>query len=684
MAEEVVIKYRIDTSEFGKVGVAVTDVSKKVDDLKAKAQTAFASGQIDAATNKLIQQGDTMGALIERYGSATKALKAMEKELATMAAVGQRNTKEFKELAKATAELKDTVGDTRGEIRKMASDTRVFDTMVQGARGVAAAFSVATGLAAALGDENKDLQKTLLKVQGAMAALQGVQELANIATEKGGIATKAYGAALQVVDKISKVTGLSMAASWALATAGLTAVLGLIAYFISSTEDANEASEELNKTLSEQKDELTKLEIEYQNASGSIDDYTKSLMLLEIERRKQIQAISSDADQKALEKSAGLLNSIIAVFSPAAAASLQARNYAKNYKKEMDKRGAEVDNINAIFDKKRAIERAKNDEKLAKELEAQRVKNFEKAKKEETSKVVDTIKVELKPEPLKGTDITISGPVPTVQLKPSLTKLDLGEQITKITGEVANSLQAIKPYADNINAIMNAAMQTQTNVMQAEYERRLALAGDNSKKREKIEREFAVKSAKLARQQAVANKVFATFNILLSTSQSIAKAAEKGFPAAIPFVAMAAALGAAQIAAVASQPLPEIPTFEKGGRVLAGGRKDDGMLYGRSHRQGGILIEAQGGEYIWDIPTVKKHGDVIKAAHENRLEQHVFHKYVVPQMQKGRAVQAQNESYDDFMLRTTVKNSAMNSADHIVKGIVKGLKNDGYLISRYG
>ena len=240
MADEIVVKYKVDASEFGKVGVAVNAVTAETKELQTQIKATFADKSIEQATKELYEQGDVMGALITKYGSATTALKAMEKELATMAALGQRGTASFNELAEATAQLKDNVADTRGEIKKMASDTKVFDTMVQGARGVAAAFSVATGVAAAFGSENKDVEKALLKVQGAMAALQGVQELANIATEKGGIATKAYGVALQVVDKISKVTGLSMAASWALATAGVTvliAAIGTLIYWLQKEDD---------------------------------------------------------------------------------------------------------------------------------------------------------------------------------------------------------------------------------------------------------------------------------------------------------------------------------------------------------------------------------------------------------------------------------------------------------------
>lgn len=212
------------------------------------------SKDLQGAVEKLYEQGKVTEALITKYGTATGALKAMQKELATMAALGQSGTKQFKELAKATAELQDTIGDTRGEIKKLASDTRVFDTLVQGARGMAAGFSLVTGTMAALGSENENVQKALLKVQGAMAALQGVQELANIATEKGGILTQAYGAALTVVEFIQKRFAISSAAAWAAATGGVTvlvaAVVGLI-YWLNKQQETEEEIAARKKALSD-------------------------------------------------------------------------------------------------------------------------------------------------------------------------------------------------------------------------------------------------------------------------------------------------------------------------------------------------------------------------------------------------------------------------------------------------
>jgi hypothetical protein len=68
-----------------------------------------------------------------------------------------------------------------------------------------------------------------------------VQELANIETEKGGILTQAYGAAISVVETIEKRFAITSAAAWAAATAGLSILIAGVAslvYYFSQADDA--------------------------------------------------------------------------------------------------------------------------------------------------------------------------------------------------------------------------------------------------------------------------------------------------------------------------------------------------------------------------------------------------------------------------------------------------------------
>jgi hypothetical protein len=683
--DEIVVKYKVDASEFGKVGVAVNTVTAETKELQNQIKATFADKSIEQATKDLYEQGDVMGALITKYGSATTALKAMEKELATMAALGQRGTESFNELATATAELKDTIGDTRGEIKKMASDTKVFDTMVQGARGVAAAFSVATGVAAAFGSENENVQKALLKVQGTMAALQGVQELANIATEKGGIATKAYGVALQVVDKISKVTGLSMAASWALATAGVTLLIAGVVALIAYLNDAGEATEDLTEK-EKRLDQQRKL-----MAADKENSDKKRLLQFEKEKliaTNRIEELGAEIRYNtdlvaAYEAKSSAMENVLSTFS------------------ESEKRTQSYQDITAQL----------------LETELSRVEALKKLK--DAQKELSDLTRDRTPQ-VTGTDnvtpINTVAPLVTQDTvdmnKINAEKMNIDfkeyalQKSLKDQEEYASKKAALdaKMWADSyalaqqsisaINTFVQAGYNAQLDELQFVKQKELDAAGDNAVKRTKIEQKFAIESAKIARQKAIAEKAATIFGITISLAQTIQKiTAEAAVLASNPVTAalsgnayaqlgIAIASSAIQIATVAATPLPAIPKFEKGGRVVAGGRNADGHLIGRSHRDGGILIEAQGQEYIWDRETTAKHGDIIEAAHKNRIEDLVFHKYVVP-MLRVKATQTSSESYDDILLRKTIDRTGRANARFIVDGISNNMKDIQYFANRY-
>ena len=122
-----------------------------------------------------------------------------------------------------------------------------------GAAGAAAAGAedVAAGAAALFGNENEKLTKTLAQAQGAMALLQGVQELANIATTEGALRTMVLDGAQKVAAVSSKALGVTIAASTAMATAGLSLLIGTVAYLIVTMDDARESATKMNKALAD-------------------------------------------------------------------------------------------------------------------------------------------------------------------------------------------------------------------------------------------------------------------------------------------------------------------------------------------------------------------------------------------------------------------------------------------------
>lgn len=88
--------------------------------------------------------------------------------------------------------------------------------------------------------------------------------------------------------------------------------------------------------------------------------------------------------------------------------------------------------------------------------------------------------------------------------------------------------------------------------------RDLEAAGDSEAAKFAINQEFDAKRKELQRKQANTEKLNSIFQIAINTATGITKSiAQLGLPAAIPFVALTAAIGAAQAGAVLAAPIPE-------------------------------------------------------------------------------------------------------------------------------
>lgn len=199
-----------------------------------------------------------MGKEMEGAGKKSKTLKQELKELKTQIASGGLDAKELATATKRAAELTDHLGDVNQQIKSLSSDTRGIDAVVEAFRGLAAGVAVTQGAIGLLGGENKELEKSLLKVQSAMALLQGVQELAKLATDKNALSTLFLGTAEEATGKKAVIMGLEVSSGMAMATGGLTLLVAALAFFISeldkSEEQAKKVQERMTKMYENDKD----------------------------------------------------------------------------------------------------------------------------------------------------------------------------------------------------------------------------------------------------------------------------------------------------------------------------------------------------------------------------------------------------------------------------------------------
>jgi len=656
--ETILLEYQLVEKGGDKVVSTVTEITEAWNESGKAATAALSEKQIVNATEKLTKFNTEVEKTASGFTSAKSELRELEKIITS----GKLQGNDLKQAVAQAAKLKDRIGDVRQEISRLSSDTRLFDTFVEGGRGVAAAFSVAQGAAALFGEENKDLQKSILKVQGALALLTGAQELANIVTKQGGIATQAYGVAIKVVEGIQKAFAVSAAASWAIATAGLTLLVAGVAsliYYFSQAEDASESLAEAEKRRTEQ-DEI--LKIKQENTSKARQLQLEREKLAAVDRREEIIAEIKFNEElnESLSKKSKALTGLTSVFKESEQST---EGYQKANQELLNTNLAQVSTLQTL--KKLREELSKFDtpqvsatDELPKMLEAEPLALV-------TQDTVDFNKINVEN---MNSDLREFGYNKALkeQEKFNQQRMALTDAYFQFASNAAASL----------TSIVSSQFQQESQSLQAAKDRELATVGDNTKKREAIEKRFAIKSAELKRKQAIADKVFAVASIGINLAQAIMKQLSvTPLPAGAAFVGLLAATAGLQLAAVLSTPLPEIPKFAKGGKVK-----------GNSHSMGGVIIEAEGDEFINNKVSSKKYSEELQAANDLQLEDLIYHKYLLPALKQAGAADKEGNLYDDFLLRRTIRAGQeldRENAKSIVTGIANVMRESNYNVRKH-
>lgn len=154
-------------------------------------------------------------------------LREAQAQVGLMADKFGATSKEAINAAKRAADLKDRIGDAKALTDAFNPDAK-FKAVASSLAGVAGGFSALQGAMALFGNENKDVEKALLKVNAAMALSQGLQavgesvdsfkqlgavikstttfqELNNAATKTAAAVQKAFGVSVETTSTGFKV-----------------------------------------------------------------------------------------------------------------------------------------------------------------------------------------------------------------------------------------------------------------------------------------------------------------------------------------------------------------------------------------------------------------------------------------------------------------------------------------------
>ena len=683
---------------------------------------AFSGGEAKKALDNQAKAIDNLG---KSGKSLTGQLRGLKQELAALEAAGQDGTDAFNKLLISAARLEDQIGDTRDRVRILASDTFKFDAAVGATQALASGFEVAQGAAALFGSESEDLQKSLLKVQAAIAVANGVQQIAALVTEQSAVKTAVLTAAQATYTTVvGTSTGALKVFRLALAATGVGAlVIGLVALY-----------ENFDKVKQFAYNAIPGLE-SFATGVGKVVDAAKKLVGIEDPKKtedKVAKLIQSETRRVEAQEAAitRRINLLKAENKDTAALEIQREQVLLDFAnkkiaavqanaKTLSAVG--IDTSKVLFDLQQEVLDRENTIAVIriqnKRDEIVQLENLEKIglkaainRKEQELKLNTTVSTAYRDQLQKDNETKIA----VLELEKSLNGESLQNTIDTINARAkaeadalgvtqADSLKRQKIFTDAEKAITEAtnaefdkrqdlinkfvqqtsqAFAALNELSKVANEIRLQEIEDVSDKelqainqstlleRDKVQSRIALEKKKAAqiaeinRKQAVQDKALAIFNIGLSTSQAIMQFLVKpGGAAGIALSVLAGITGAAEIAAVIAKPIPK---FERGG-----------LIGGRLHSQGGTLIEAEQGEYMVNRRQSAKHRRELDAMNTSTeaFRRMIDEKYVRPALMSYSAGRRSKEG--------VIVNASLNSKsmEKEMRGMRKDLKNRNVIVN---
>jgi len=252
--------------------------------------------------------------LVADTRSLRSQLKEATQELARLQSTAGASAEEIRNAAKRAGELKDRIGDARATIDAFNPDAK-FKAFGQTIVGVAGAFTAVQGALALVGVESEDVQKTLLKVQGALALSEGLNSVLElkdafnnlkIQVAESAIVMAANNATTVIASTIMKALGIEVVTTSgtfkvlksAIAATGiglLIVALGaaVVAFndFQLSAEKSAEAQKKFNDSVNESNERQRKVESDF------IKDRTRSRLAEAKERGASAKEIFNIEDE---------------------------------------------------------------------------------------------------------------------------------------------------------------------------------------------------------------------------------------------------------------------------------------------------------------------------------------------------------------------------------------------------
>ncbi|MBR3093441.1 MAG: hypothetical protein IKG99_10560 [Bacteroidaceae bacterium] len=199
----------------GETSTVLDDLGAKAEEQAKRMSDAFKAGAEgpDSARQRLRELTNEIVGLSLQYSSLSEAERN--------SASGRELQEKISVLTKQASGLKDAIGDVNDMIKNDASDTHVFDGLLQGLGLVISGMGSAQGVASSLGMAEEDLEAVQTKLQTALAASNFLQQAQNTLQKQSAIMRLVQIVQTQAAAKAQEMENLAKGKGIA-ATVGLT------------------------------------------------------------------------------------------------------------------------------------------------------------------------------------------------------------------------------------------------------------------------------------------------------------------------------------------------------------------------------------------------------------------------------------------------------------------------------
>lgn len=311
-----------------------------------------------------------------------RQLRDLKALMSQMNLDGLSHTEVFEEMAMYAGEVKDAMADANDAISRFADDNFKLAAMSEGFGIITGAVSTAAGVLGMFGVENEKIEQTMLKVQSAIAMVNGVQAIATALnkdsvlmhrikqiklaattamTQSNTVATVANTAA-NGANTVSTVANTAAAKAWNVVKAVSKALLGdwtglvlvgataLTAYAICSdkatdadeekadaTKEVEDAQKSYNQTMTNTYSQLMTTYVKLKNQWNSlVNEHRKTTWIKE--NKSQLHSLGIEVNNVADAEKAFSSNTdaVVQSFIRRARAAAQMSKMTELYKKQME------------------------------------------------------------------------------------------------------------------------------------------------------------------------------------------------------------------------------------------------------------------------------------------------------------------------------------------------------------